>query len=38
MSMLPGKLRSEHARERWPNDFYVEPAWCGKRDSSSYCC
>lgn len=28
MSQLPGRLRSEHARDRWDNDFYVEPASC----------
>jgi hypothetical protein len=28
MSQLPGKLRSEHAHERWSNDWYVEPPDC----------
>lgn len=28
MSQLPGLLRSQHARERWDSDYYVEPAWC----------
>lgn len=27
MSMLPGRERALHARERWPDDWYVEPAW-----------
>ena len=24
MSFLPGKLRAEHAQDRWPNDWYIE--------------
>lgn len=31
MSQLPGKLRAEHARERWDSDYYVEPAECVHR-------
>jgi hypothetical protein len=27
MSMLPGKERAMHKRERWDSDFYVEPEW-----------
>jgi hypothetical protein len=27
MSQLPGRLRADHARERWPADWYIEPAW-----------
>ena len=27
MSMLPGRERALHKRERWDSDFYVEPGW-----------
>jgi hypothetical protein len=27
MSMLPGRERALHKRERWEDDFYVEPEW-----------
>jgi hypothetical protein len=27
MSMLPGRERALHRRERWDSDFYVEPEW-----------